>query len=263
MIEVRFRFYGELNELLPRSRRGREYGVEITLRSSLFDAVQSQGVPHTEVALLLLNGEETGWDPLLTFGDRVSVYPQPRQLHLPASQSRTQPPPAPPRFVADVHLGRAATYLRLLGLDTLYWGSDPGDAALARIADEEQRVLLSCDRGLLMHRRVRWGQLLRSRRPVEQVEEVLERYGLRETATPFSRCMACNGTLAGAPREVIADMAPPLVRRRFGLKQEYYRHCPGCGRLFWPGTHWDRMGALLERWGVRAGDSRPAIPPEN
>lgn len=264
MIEVRFRFYGELNDLLPRSRQGREYGTGITLRSSLFDAVQSQGVPHTEVSLLLLNGEEAGWELLLEPGDRLSVYPKLHHFPLDRSQSLIAPPATtPPRFVADVHLGRAATYLRLLGLDTLYWGEDPGDAALARVADEEQRVLLSCDRGLLMHRRVRWGQLLRSRRPAEQIEEILQRYDLHGAVLPFSRCMACNGVLEHAPGEAIAEKAPPLVRKRFGLAREYYRLCPTCGRLYWPGTHWDRMGKLLARWGIGYEDPRKGIPPEN
>jgi uncharacterized protein with PIN domain len=174
----------------------------------------------------------------------------------------TNPPdPVPPRFLLDVHLGRLAAYLRLLGFDTEYDRQDPGDEHLAKRAAGEDRILLTCDRGLLMRAGVRHGRLLHSRNSRSQVVEVIERYQLRDHAEPFTRCMACNGLLEGATVELVRENAPPLVRRRYDLNLDYYRSCPQCDRLFWWGTHSDRMAKLLTEW--RVSWTRRNVPPEN
>ena len=52
--------------------------------------------------------------------------------------------PAPPRFAADVMLGRTARWLRMLGFDT-YYDNRAGDDALKKLCLEENRVLLTKD----------------------------------------------------------------------------------------------------------------------
>lgn len=250
MVEAHFRFYGELNDLLPPQRRGGEYVTRITLRSGVKDAVEAQGVPHPEVAMLQVNGRAANWSHLVEAGDRITAWPYSRDLPLPPEHRLAPPPPDPPPFLLDVHLGRLASYLWLLGFDAAYRSEDPGDAALAARAAGEQRVLLSCDRRLLMHSAVTWGRVLRSRDSRRQVEEVLDRWELRRHARPFTRCMACGGELERASEMHVRRDAPPLVRRRYGLDTRHYRACTRCGRLYWPGTHTDRMESLLRRWEV-------------
>jgi hypothetical protein len=232
--------------------------MNAALRASVKDAVESRGVPHTEVALVVIDGMPRGWETILEEGARVEIYGQDTAGELAWSLRVDQPPPSTVRFLLDVHLGKLASWLRLLGFDAAYSSDDPGDEVLARRASEEKRVLLTGDRQLLMRSGVMHGYLLRSRDPVVQTGEVLERYGLRELAEPFTRCLACNGPLVETTRARIDADAPPLVRKRYGLDPKWYRVCADCGRLYWWGTHSDRMAGMLERWEI---DFTPRIPP--
>ena len=147
------------------------------------------------------------------------------------------------RFLLDAHLGRLAKYLRMLGFDVRYHAEDPGDAALARIAADEERVLLSRDRGLLDRALVQRGYFVQATDPEEQVEEVIGRFGLREHARPLTRCLRCNGLLAPAPKEEVFEALPPQTRRHV---EAFYR-CMGCGRVYWEGSHYRRMQRFVER----------------
>ncbi|HEB83985.1 MAG TPA: twitching motility protein PilT, partial [Bacteroidetes bacterium] len=224
---VHLRAYGELNDHLPPAWRGREREIVPPLRSSVKDTLESVGIPHVEVALLLLNGEPVDWRPLLRAGDRVAAYPQAAGFDFSGVSRVWDPPPRPPRFVLDVHLGRLAAYLRLLGFDTLYQPVDPKDPALVHAAVEEERVLLTCDRRLLMHGALRWGRWVRNRQPREQTAEILDRYGLRDLARPFTRCLACNGLLVPADPARVKRDAPPGALRAHGVEE--FSRCPDCG----------------------------------
>src|SRR5438105_6397408 len=70
-----FRFYEELNDFLAPERRGREFSVPCARAATAKHMIEALGVPHTEVELILLNGESVGFDALLLDGDRVAVYP--------------------------------------------------------------------------------------------------------------------------------------------------------------------------------------------
>jgi hypothetical protein len=76
MATARFRFYQELNDFLPPERRGREFACRLVHAASVKQMIDALGVPHTEVELVLVNGESVGFDRLLRDGDRVSVYPE-------------------------------------------------------------------------------------------------------------------------------------------------------------------------------------------
>lgn len=254
---IEFHLHGALSLLLPNGNLENVLTRPVAYRASVKDAVEAQGIPHTEVELLLRDGVPIGWSVLLTSPSRLDLYDWdlPDWLH---HSFRLQPEMTlPPRFALDVHLGRLAGYLRLLGFDATYSASDPGDAALVAQSLKEERILLTCDRGLLMRSAVQLGCLLRSRSPRQQVVELLDRYGLRDQSSPFSRCMACNGELGPTDVETISRLSPPLVRLRYGLDQSRYKSCPDCGRLFWWGTHSDRMVKLLKAWGIPWKDTPP------
>jgi hypothetical protein len=248
-----FRFYAELNDFLPPAQRGREVPHYFPDRPAVKDRIEALGVPHPEVDLILVNGVSVGFAHLLEDGDRVSVYPH---LHLAGSGavSRVRPEPPRPWFVLDVHLGRLATGLRLLGFDTLF-GPDFDDAVLARCSSSTGRILLTRDRGLLKRGEVVYGYCVRSSDPNEQGVEVLRRFDLFEAVQPFRRCLRCNGRLAEVAKEAVAERLEPRTLEHY---DEFYE-CDTCGRLYWKGSHYDAMLRYVER--VRASQ-RAALDQE-
>lgn len=145
------------------------------------------------------------------------------------------------RFVLDVHLGRLARWLRLLGLDAAYanWYDDE---TLARISQAERRILLTRDRRLLMRSMVEHGHWVRTQEPRAQLLEVLERYDLLPLSRPYMRCTHCNGSLEPVPREEIAHLLQPDTARYYSD----FKRCPSCGQVYWPGSHLRRVRDLLE-----------------
>jgi uncharacterized protein with PIN domain len=142
-------------------------------------------------------------------------------------------------FLLDVHLGRLAAYLRMAGFDALYDNRAP-DAELADIAAREGRVLLTRDRYLLMRTEVDRGYWVRSTEPKKQLLEIIHRFDLAGSMRPFTRCLKCNSTLEEASRESVSQWLPPRIR------DEVFRVCPTCLRVYWKGSHHARMSRLLE-----------------
>lgn len=243
---VVMRFYEELNDLLRREQKKQDIVCEFFGKRTVKDAIESFGVPHTEVDLILANGRSVGFDYILKDGDRISVYPAFERFFIGGVAMLREKPLRDPRFVVDVHLGKLARNLKLLGFDTDYQNLRD-DRELARIAAEEKRVLLTRDRRLLMRRAVDRGMILHSNVPFDQTLEVLNRLDLWNGLRPFSRCLACGGRLVDVPAEGSAlDEAlrsvPPLVRS--WCKE--YRMCSQCRRVYWKGSHYDKLGSLIE-----------------
>lgn len=234
-----FRFYAELNDYLPACRRQRDCPYRFDVPGSVKDAIEAFGVPHVAVDLVLVNGRSVAFDYLVQPGDRVSVYPVFEALEIvDATQVRSMPL-RQVRFVADVHLGRLARYLRLAGFDTLYW-RDAEDAALAELA-AQGRILLTRDLGLLKRNAVTHGYWLRATDAREQLAEVLDRFDLADRIQPFQRCMRCNAVLEPCSREAVRGRVPEGIWR---THQQFVR-CPGCQRVYWRGSHYDRMRTML------------------
>jgi len=233
------RFYAELNDYLPACRRQRDCPLRFDVPGSAKDAIEAFGVPHVAVDLVLVNGRSAAFDQLLQPGDRVSVYPVYESLDI-GDATRVRPQPLRHlRFVADVHLGRLARYLRLAGFDCLY-SRDAEDAALAELA-AQGRILLTRDLGLLKRNAVTHGHWVRATAPREQLAEVLARFDLYDRVRPFSRCLRCNEPLEPLPREDARDRVPVGVWRT----QDQFATCPRCRRVYWRGSHYDRMCAML------------------
>lgn len=136
----------------------------------------------------------------------------------------------PLRLLADGMLGRLARWLRLLGYDTAY-EANADDLDLARRARAEGRVLLTRDRALAGRRGLRT-LLIASERLEEQVHQVRQALG-PPPSPALSRCSLCNLPLTPVEPEEIADQVPPYVLQT----QERFSRCPGCGRVYWAGTH--------------------------
>jgi len=231
----------------------RELVRHFDVSSSVKDLVESCGVPHTEIDLVLANSVSVNFSYLVRDGDLVSVYPVFESLDI-SSISQVRPRPLRVlRFLVDVHLGRLAAYLRLAGFDVLY-DNQASDAELAATVTRERRVLLTRDRYLLMRRDVDRGYWVRSTAPKEQLIEVLDRFDLRGSMEPFTRCLKCNSILEQINRETILERLPPKVEEK-----DVYHVCPTCRRIYWEGSHHTRMKRLLE-W-VKAGVPGPTSCP--
>lgn len=234
------RVYGELNDFLPPADRQATLVVAFDRGATVKDFIEARGVPHTEIDLVLVNGESVDFGRTLGHGDRVAAYPVFEAFDV-APVTRVRPEPLRvTRFVLDVHLGRLARYLRLAGFDTRY-DTEAGDERLTEVSRAEHRVLLTRDQGLLKRRAVTHGYCVRSTAPPRQLAEVVSRFDLRRLVRPFSRCTVCNGVLeAAARRDVEADV-PARSREHFA---EFLR-CPTCHRIYWRGSHFARLEQIL------------------
>lgn len=236
-----FRFYAELNDFLPVRRRRRDNSAEFHPPCPVGHLIETFGVPHTEVEIILVDGCSVGLDERLEEDARVSVYPMFEALDVSPLLRLRERPLRDPRFVADAHLGRLARYLRLLGFDTLY-RNDPGDAVLATLASTQRRTLLSRDRGLLMRREITRGCYVRGARPLEQLRCVMERCDLRRLVRPFTRCMKCNAALRAVTKAEVAQRLPPATRKHYN---EFWQ-CSGCRQVYWKGGHYARLQRLVQ-----------------
>ncbi|WP_426177011.1 Mut7-C RNAse domain-containing protein [Massilia sp. TWR1-2-2] len=236
-----FRFYGELNVFLAPARRQRSFAGACAQGASAKHMIEALGVPHTEVELVLVNGTPAPFDWPLRDGDRVAVYPRFAMLDVGAMAQLRAPAAAPRRFIADAHLGGLARLLRMAGFDTLY---DNGfdDDEIEQIAGAEQRVVLTRDRELLKRRSIAHGRYVHALRPAAQLAEVLDRLRLRADAAPFSLCLHCNAPLRRAAKAAVFERLPPSVPE---LLHEF-SSCDVCHRVYWKGSHWRRMSALLQ-----------------
>jgi len=242
MFSANFRFYAELNDFLPPNKRQRTFTHVFELSASVKDMIEALGVPHTEIDLILANGQSVDFSYLVHDGDHISVYPVFESLDItPLVRLRPQPL-RETRFVLDVHLGRLATYLRMLGFDTLY-RNDYTDAELAHISSSESRILLTRDRGLLKRSIVTHGYCLRTTNPREQLVEVVRRFDLFTSIKPFQRCLRCNGLLQPVDKAAIIDRLQPQTRRHY----HEFRRCQTCDHIYWKGSHYERMQRFIER----------------
>ena len=246
MVSVTVRFYEELNSFLPPHRRKRPFAVDVPNGYTVKAIIEDLGVPHTEIDLVLANGESVGFGYRPSDGDLISVYPVFESWDIGGISLVRPAPLRETRFALDVHLGRLAGLLRMFGFDALYSNS-LDDETLVRVARQEKRVILTRDRGLLKRRSVTHGYFVRSLEPRGQMREVVRRFDLQGQARLGRRCIACNTGLERVEKETVAALLPPVVARQY----DEFSRCPACGRVFWRGTHWAKMEELADDLGLR------------
>ena len=222
-----FRFYEELNDVLPAEHRKRPFVYTFRGSPTIKYVIEAIGVPHTEVDLILANGVSVAFDYRLQAGDRVSVYPVFESFDIgPVTRLRPQPL-RDPKFVCDVHLGKLAKRLRLLGFDVTYRNTAT-DSEIVETALAQQRIILTQDRGMLKLKKVTHGYLVRSPHMPEQVVEVLQRFDLLSRIAPFSRCTLCNGLIRVVDKADVREKLPWRTRERY---HEFFR-CEACGQVY-------------------------------
>ena len=240
-VAATFRFYAELNDFLAPERRGHEFTCRCARAATTKHMIEALGVPHTEVELVLVNGESVGFERALDDGDRVAVYPKCELLDVTSLLRVRDRALRETRFVADAHLGGLAHLLRMTGFDTLY-DNHFGDDEIECLAASQRRIVLTRDRDLLKRSAITHGCYVRALRSELQLREVFDRLDLARSAQPFTRCLSCNTPLRAIDKAQIAAQLPPGVRQRY----ERFAFCDGCARVFWEGTHWQRMRRLVD-----------------
>jgi uncharacterized protein with PIN domain len=238
---VRLRFYEELNDFIAPARRRREFELLCAEAATVKNAIESVGVPHTEVELILANGVSVDFSYRVGEGDRISVYPMFEAFEI-SPLLRVRPAPLrDTRFLADAHLGALARLLRMMGFDTRFEPSGPDDL-LRRRASEEHRILLTRDRQLLICRDVTHGCYVHAVKPQEQLREIVQRLQLAGRARPFSRCLCCNTPVQPVDKDQVLPALPPQV----ASAHQTFTRCPVCERVYWPGSHHRHMLAMLQ-----------------
>jgi uncharacterized protein with PIN domain len=241
MHRATFRFYAELNDLLPLDRRQAAFTLQFNGRVTVKHLVESLGVPHSEIDLIIVNGNSVDFAYLVRNGDWISVYPVFESIDI-GTIGRLRPQPLrQTRFILDTHLGQLATYLRLVGFDCLY-RNNYEDAELAEISSEQQRILLTRDRGLLKRNLVTHGYCIRENDPRLQLLEVIRRFDLRDAIHPFQRCLRCNGRLESVDKEDIVDR----LKHNTSLYFDEFHICASCDQVYWKGSHYERMRRFLD-----------------
>lgn len=167
-----------------------------------------------------------------TCGKRVGIEPRVRPLRRPTER----------RFAVDAMLGRLAHWLRLLGFDCAY-DAEFTDEGIVKLALAEGRTILTRDRRLPEEWWIENVYIVRAEALREQLAEVIQRFDLAHSIRVLTRCNACNGVLAPVERSDITDRVPERVLEL----HDAFTECPGCGRVFWEGSHTPRIRALVKR----------------
>ena len=239
---AQFRFYEELNDFLSPGKKKTSFSYQFNGTPSIKDVIEAMGVPHTEVDLILVNGISVGFDYHLLHEDRVSIYPVFESLDISPIVLLREKPLRKSTFILDVHLGKLARSLRMLGFDSLY-KNDYEDSEIISISVREKRIILTRDRGILKRKAVTHGYWIRSTRPEEQIQEVLSRFDLFPQIKPFHRCMMCNGIINRINKRTIMNQLPAKA----ALYYDEFHGCLTCGRIYWKGSHYNKMLAHVHK----------------
>jgi uncharacterized protein len=235
------RFYEELNDFLQNKKKKQVLDYCFEGNPSVKDVIESFGVPHVEVDLILVNSRSVDFNYQVKANDFISVYPVFEALDITKVTLLRTKPLREPRFILDVHLGKLCRYLRLLGFDTLY-RNNYDDPEIIEIAGQQNRIILTRDLGILKVKTFTHGYWLRSDNPRIQLDEVIGRFNLYNLIKPFNRCIKCNGAISAVNKEDILDQLKPLTKQFFN----HFYQCNDCGNIFWEGSHFDKMENFVE-----------------
>jgi len=238
---AQFRFYAELNDFLPVDRKKKTFSYSFYGTPSVKDAIESIGIPHTEVDLILVNGVSVDFKFHLRNDDIISVYPVFESLDIASTLKLRAKPLRKTKFILDENLGKLARMLRMLGFDTIYQ-NNYANAAIIQDSISDRRIILTRDRGLLKNKKVTHGYWVRATDPKQQLEEIVKRFDLKSQIKPFKRCMVCNGLIKVINKKDINQKLPEKTIHSF---EDFYQ-CSNCDKIYWNGTHFIKMQKVVD-----------------
>jgi uncharacterized protein with PIN domain len=239
--QITIRFYEELNDFIQRDFRKKDINHYYAVKTTVRDIIESYGVPHTEPDLVLVNGHSVGFDYLPEAGDRVAVYPRFESFDIGQLTKLRSEPLRQIKFILDVHLGKLAKKLRMLGFDTLYQ-NDFEDQEIINISLTENRIILTRDLGILKNKSVTHGYFVRSQQPNKQLNELIQRFDLVSSVKPLSRCIDCNGQIQIVDKNKILHLLKSNTKKYY---KEFYQ-CSNCNKVYWEGSHFHKMVKQIE-----------------
>ncbi|MGD8771358.1 MAG: Mut7-C RNAse domain-containing protein, partial [Desulfobacterales bacterium] len=235
-----FRFYEELNVFLPKHRRKTDFEAPFIGKRSIKDMIEAFGVPHTEIDLILVNGNSVDFNYILRDGDQVSVYPVFESLDITDVTRLRKIPLRRNTFIADINLGNIVKYMRVLGFSCFY---NPllTPREIIEISNAENRIILTRSKNLLKFKEVTHGIFLRPGSTPEQIRQIIDCLDIKDSIKPFSRCLICNTRLKSVSKEKILNKIPPKTK---AFCDEYVQ-CPSCDKIYWKGTHFKNMEKVV------------------
>jgi uncharacterized protein len=250
---ITLHFDAGLRDLIRRRPPDRSFLYALERKASIKDIVEACGVPHTEVGEIRCRDRFVDFDHSAEPGNTYAIAGIVPPLDVLRPSLLRPAPFSRLRFVVDVNVAKLASLLRLLGFDTAYRNGIQ-DAEIARLAEVEERIVLTRDTALLKRSRITFGRLVRAVHPDDQFREVLDLFGLNGPFALFSRCMVCNHPLAFIDKHRILNRLEPKTKKYFDV----FKHCPACDKIYWRGSHYDEMMVRLEKIGVAV---LPDAPP--
>ena len=238
---VKFRFYEELNDFLPDSKKKVLFPHSFTGSPSVKDVIEALGIPHTEVDLILVNQKSEPFSYRIKAGDIISVYPVFESLNISNVTRLRKNTLRDTKFILDVHLGKLAKYLRMTGFDTLY-KNDYLDNQIIEIALSENRIVLTRDTMLLKIKKLTHGYWIRATDPMKQLHEVLIRFDLFSDIRPLERCITCNGIIKETSKESVLH----LLKTRTRLYYNEFFQCSICYQVYWKGSHYKKIMSFAD-----------------
>ncbi|MCD4779938.1 MAG: Mut7-C ubiquitin/RNAse domain-containing protein [Candidatus Omnitrophica bacterium] len=241
--KIKLRVYGALNCFITPKKRYRPFCYYGKGHPSIKDTLEAVGIPHPEINVILADGRSIDFSSPTVDRTFIEVFP----AHARVTTCRVhllQPKILKfPRFICDVHLGKLSRHLRLFGFDTLYENC-LSDHQIVKQADEEGRIVLSRDIGLLKHKKIESGYFIRHIYAEKQFREVVRRYELMNRFQPFGRCLDCNDKIVRIAKAKVFHQLPDIVKR----VHKHFFQCQGCHHVYWRGTHFDRLNRLVAQY---------------
>lgn len=234
-------FVASLHDFIEAGKRDQPCLCRFDDSPSVKDLIESRGVPHTEVAAIVVNTHAVDFNYQVIDGDEITVYPFDALPQPGPELLLIKPQDHEPAFILDVHLGTLARYLRLAGFDVVYQKKDPGDEWIAITAANEGRIVVSRDKGLLKRAIITQGCWLRNTNPKRQMKELVQRYQLTQWFHPFKRCTHCNGLVHVVAKHAIEARLPEHVRQHM----TEFRECSQCHHVYWKGSHYKKINKFI------------------
>ncbi len=217
----------------------------LTRRASIKDIIESFGVPHTEVGQILFQKRQVPFSFIPIYSGRLDVSGINPPFNV-LSPSYLRPKPFDDvKFIADINVIRLGKLMIMLGFD-VSWSQHFSDPAIADMAEQEQRIVLTRDTRLLKRTRIVYARRVRENRPYRQLTEVLSFFGLKDRCRFFSRCSLCNEVLVAVEKKDVFDLLEPKTRKYY----DRFFQCQNCTKVYWKGSHHDHLRQRFKALGL-------------